>query len=375
MGLKEDLGRLLADIEEAEKRLKPSLIANKNAAAKLMDESIRITNSWSGSYCGYHSELYYGDFEKPPLERRFSVEWGGLHGIPSGYRSREADEVKARIEKIAGFTFSEVESATTEAIDALIPLKDEISVVFAGIQGRSSFEKELEMVRQIEDFEFGSTRGIYIHGNMPKNFMTRDSEAINQGISVAAHLFYQGVAHECETRCASGLDFLSKARLLTRRVQSRMSSSDASSLAVPGAGSGGRVFIGHGRSPLWREMKDFLRESLSLDWEEFNRDSPAGLSTTERLQEMLEKSNFAFLVLTAEDEHRDGTRHARENVVHEAGLFQGRLGFRRAIIVLEEGCDEFSNIHGVGQLRFPAGRISAIFEEARKVLTREGLLK
>jgi predicted nucleotide-binding protein len=39
------------------------------------------------------------------------------------------------------------------------------------------------------------------------------------------------------------------------------------------------------------------------------------------------------------------------NVVHEAGLFQGRLGFTRAIIMLEEGCEEFSNIEGLGQLR------------------------
>ena len=27
--------------------------------------------------------------------------------------------------------------------------------------------------------------------------------------------------------------------------------------------------------------------------------------------------------MTAEDEHADGTKHARENVIHEVGLFQG----------------------------------------------------
>jgi hypothetical protein len=31
----------------------------------------------------------------------------------------------------------------------------------------------------------------------------------------------------------------------------------------------------------------------------------------------------------------------------------GRLGFERAIILLEDGCQEFSNIHGLGQIRFP----------------------
>jgi len=89
---------------------------------------------------------------------------------------------------------------------------------------------------------------------------------------------------------------------------------------------------------------------------------------------MLDAAAIAFLVMTAEDEQTDGTVRARENVVHEAGLFQGRLGFTRAIVVLEEGCQEFSNIHGLGQIRFPKGRIAAAFEEIPKVLEREGLL-
>jgi predicted nucleotide-binding protein len=63
------------------------------------------------------------------------------------------------------------------------------------------------------------------------------------------------------------------------------------------------------------------------------------------------------------------------NVIHEVGLFQGRLGFTKAIVLLEEGCAEFSNIHGLGQLRFPRGNIRAIFEDIRQVLEREGLLE
>ena len=106
----------------------------------------------------------------------------------------------------------------------------------------------------------------------------------------------------------------------------------------------GAVFVGHGRSEQWRVLKDFLKERLNLSFEEFNRVSPAGISTQERLGEMLDKCGFAFLVFTAEDIHGDKTLHARENVVHEAGLFQGRLGWRRAIVLLEQECDEFSNI-------------------------------
>jgi predicted nucleotide-binding protein len=134
------------------------------------------------------------------------------------------------------------------------------------------------------------------------------------------------------------------------------------------------IFIGHGRSAAWRELKDFICERLKLPYDEFNRVSTAGIATTQRLNEMLTSAAFAFLVLTAEDETSDGKQQARMNVIHELGLFQGRLGFGRAIILLEDGCEEFSNIHGLGQIRFPKGNIRDSFEKLREVLEREGIL-
>lgn len=142
-----------------------------------------------------------------------------------------------------------------------------------------------------------------------------------------------------------------------------------------GLGNGGRrIFIGHGRSPIWRELKDFIQDRLSLPWDEFNREVVAGIGTSDRLQTMLNSSSFAFLVMTAEEEHFDSTVHARPNVIHEVGLFQGKLGMRRAIVLLEEGCSEFSNIVGLGQIRFPKGNISVAFEDIRRVLERENVV-
>lgn len=133
----------------------------------------------------------------------------------------------------------------------------------------------------------------------------------------------------------------------------------------------GNIFIGHGRSLVWLQLKDFLAGRLDFDSDEFNAVPVAGRTTVARLQEMLERAWFAFLVMTGEDLHGDGAAHARENVVHEAGLFQGRLGFERAIILLENGCAEFSNIDGLTTIRFPKGDLSPAFEEIRRVLERE----
>ncbi len=137
---------------------------------------------------------------------------------------------------------------------------------------------------------------------------------------------------------------------------------------------GGAIFIGHGRSPVWRELKDFVSERLGLPCVEFNSDSAAGKTTVQRLSEMLDTSCFAFLIMTAEDEHADSTLHARENVIHEVGLFQGRLGFSRAIVMLEVGCSEFSNITGLTHIPYPQGKIMTKCEDIRRVLEREGLI-
>jgi predicted nucleotide-binding protein len=135
-----------------------------------------------------------------------------------------------------------------------------------------------------------------------------------------------------------------------------------------------RVFIGHGNSKLWLELAPFVKDRLKLNYIEFNSEPTAGYATKERLETMLQESTFAFLIMTAEEERADGTIHTRENVIHEIGLFQGKLGFNRAIILFEKGCSEFSNIVGLTQIRFETGNIGSCFEEVRRVLEREEII-
>ena len=121
--------------------------------------------------------------------------------------------------------------------------------------------------------------------------------------------------------------------------------------------------------------KGFYPRPIKLPWDEFNRVPVAGITNIARLSEMLDSASMALLILTAEDEQVDGKTTARMNVIHEAGLFQGRLGFTHANLLLEDGCDEFSNIDGLGQIRFPKENIKASFEEVRLVLEREGIVE
>ena len=201
-----------------------------------------------------------------------------------------------------------------------------------------------------------------LHGINPKDFSSQEIEFYR---ARQANLTAIGNIRNRLTSFATEME----GKLLIRPE------SQESSLPSKSKNGQRRVFIGHGRSHVWKELRDFLEDRLMLSTEEFEKSSSPGMSIKERLEEMLENVSFAFLVMTAEDEHADGSAHARENVIHEVGLFQGRLGFMRAIILLEDGCKEFSNIHGLVQIRFPKEDIEARFEKIRDVLKREGLIE
>jgi hypothetical protein len=46
----------------------------------------------------------------------------------------------------------------------------------------------------------------------------------------------------------------------------------------------------------------------------------------------------------------------------------------KAIILLEDGCETFSNVDGLTQIRFPKGKIEKGFKKVRGVLKRESFI-
>lgn len=131
------------------------------------------------------------------------------------------------------------------------------------------------------------------------------------------------------------------------------------------------VFIGHGHSQQWRDLKDHLHEKHGYQVEAYETGARAGHTIRDILEDMVLKSSFAVLVMTGEDEQINGALRARQNVVHEAGLFQGRLGFPRAILLIEEGIEEFSNVQGIQYIRFSKNNIKETFGEVLATLRRE----
>jgi predicted nucleotide-binding protein len=246
--------------------------------------------------------------------------------------------------------------------------KEALIAVLRGLQGTSSdvyygtLLEEAEKITTVTQREF-----IAVHH--PKQIMTSAlSPALSQGVQTPPHIIVltdllaiQAPAFAC-----------GKLAKVARKTYSYIDRTKKRQAATDRIGT--NVFIGHGRSNCWKDLRDFIRDRLHLPWDEFNRIPIAGTTNIARLSDMLDASAIALIVMTGEDEQMDGELRARMNVIHEAGLFQGRLGFTKAIVLLEKGCEGFSNIEGLGHISFPKDKIGDSFEEIRRVFEREGLI-
>ena len=136
-----------------------------------------------------------------------------------------------------------------------------------------------------------------------------------------------------------------------------------------------RIFIGHGgTSSAWKDLHIHLK-THGLETEAYETGSRAGHTIRDVLEQMLESSTFAILVMTKEDEQPSENEEeprfrARQNVVHEAGLFQGRLGFSRTIILREDDVDLFSNVDGIQYVGFTS-HIRETYGEVLGAIRRE----
>lgn len=340
----------------------------------LEEAAIRVGKAWSGSCLGYHARIYYKGLKPPPPGADFSPEWGMKQAWPieattGDWMEFDPAKVEQLIHEIAGEP--DIEPARHLSTAAVSSFKsrraDILSILTTALAERedgfiASLKEEAEQTRVLVQGEV--VRQWFPSGQL----MSRDSLAVTQGLQTPPHLRVLSeviTLRQGPAACAALAHVARKAGSYLARQQRRSRRSRE---------VGTNVFIGHGHSWLWRELKDFVQDRLRLPWDEFNRVPVAGVTNVARLSEMLDAAGIAFLIMTGEDEQTDGALHARLNVVHEAGLFQGRLGFTRAIVLLEDGCEGFSNIEGLGQIRFPKGNIKAAFDEVRRVLEREDIL-
>ncbi|MFI5914349.1 PfkB family carbohydrate kinase [Dactylosporangium sp. NPDC051541] len=134
------------------------------------------------------------------------------------------------------------------------------------------------------------------------------------------------------------------------------------------------VFLSHDGTPPSLEVREFLASDCGLVVFELDR-SELRKPIADAMRVILNKCSFAVCVLTSDAATSDGHGRADQDVVHQTGVFQGRYGFGRVAMLVEDGCEVFSNAAGLIRLAFSRGQVDATFLEIERMLVREGLLE
>ncbi|HTT84532.1 MAG TPA: TIR domain-containing protein [Rhizomicrobium sp.] len=371
MTIRQELSELGSAIaEELVRAREPELIARINALDTACESAAR---AWSGSNIGYHATVYNAGLQPKSAGMIFSPEWGLMDRWPTHqpdprWRAMDHHEIVGELLRQANIAeLDAIEDSLSRSRDNLSTLREQALSMLSAAVAKRNDEFLSRQLKRAENISITSPNEI-AGALLPQKVWSRDSTAMSQGVALAPHQ-QLGAIVLSNQHTVKELENLERAVRLSAAHLNRMEPMERS-----GRDRATNVVIGHGSSMAWRVLKDFVKDRLNLPHDEFNRVPVAGIPNTIRLTQMLDGAAIAFVVLTGEDEHVDGSVRARQNVIHEAGLFQGRLGFTKAIVMLEDGCEEFSNIEGLGQIRFPKGNIAAAFEEVRRVLEREGII-
>ncbi len=192
---------------------------------KVIDACEKIQNSWSGSFAGWHGRMYFKDFRIPSIHEKFSGEWGDIHGIPDGWEEKQAEEVCAKIEELVDnkFLMNKFEKDINELRKGIKKFHTEVNIIFSSFNFDKNLLKEKNLFDQIETFKFGKTKAFFIKNEIPGTIMTRDTEAMRQGICMAAWLYYEGVAFEGKSIYKSVNNFLDLLDRLIRQLEIKLS--------------------------------------------------------------------------------------------------------------------------------------------------------
>ncbi len=128
------------------------------------------------------------------------------------------------------------------------------------------------------------------------------------------------------------------------------------------------VFISHGRASDWSEVQAYIEKDIRLETRELAQEPNGGDTVGAKLERVAATCDSAVIVMTGDDLDAEGLARARENVMHEIGYFQGKLGSKRVCLLHEDGVSIPSNLAGIVYVSFPKGHIAAALSTLRREL-------
>ena len=379
----EELISLAERLEKAEEPIR-SPWANESLGS--LEKAIRIAESaWSGSWLGYHARVYHEEMEPLPAGTKFQPEWGlftgeGVDNPSTGRWNKYSREDVLRFirERARNPDLGPLREASAKAARRHREAREALAPELENLLSRPGGDAILESLAAKVSESVILAEEDFLKKWAPRKVpASKDEIAKAEGLVAPPHLLVKaevwairhpfmvcGELAKTLRWLASHLGGLEKKSPEARPAANPDARMPAKSEALA-------IVVGHGKSPLWKPLRDRIAEVIRLPCHGFQQVPLPGLGTMAAMLEVMPKSRFAILVLTREDVETEGELATQLNIVRLAGLFQGRLGFTRVLLLLEECATLLPGVKDLPLLVFPEGNPLAVWPKILAILENE----
>ena len=249
MSISKELLRIANQLSKYEDYHSPELYAIEKAANT-------VGRSWSGSWLGYHSRVYYADFQLLPAGTAFSKSWGSntSKNTRGNWKEYTSEEVVDFIHEQAGnSSLRQCTFASKEAAEAFEKARQStLSLVHANYDLESN-KFLANLATKIESLEI-STEDNFIKTRTPSNkIVSRDIRALEEGLVAPPHIQVLSITHATKAPFQSCKDVKKQIVSLVNHIQNLENRTNQEDKI------GNKIFIGHGRSLHWLKTQRFYK--------------------------------------------------------------------------------------------------------------------
>jgi len=233
-----------------------------------------IGKSSSGSWLGYQANVYYRNFEPPPAGAHFNVEFGTAVGYRDWLEHTGQEVFDLIVDASARLALEAAEQEADIGLAHVNCVKADTSSILTVYLSEHEDTFVRRLADEIESIKVLSAAEIANDRSPKRQVITQDMRAVQQGIWAPAHIKVQARVTAAHQPAAHSRELAAKLDKLAAHM-ARVAKKE-----IRVANVGTNVFIGYGRSPVWRDLKDFVKDRLRLPYDEFNRVPVGGLRTS-----------------------------------------------------------------------------------------------
>jgi len=138
---------------------------------KVSEFSSRYEDAWAGNWVE-HTNLYRFNFNATQDE---------LRSLTDG-------DIKRDLHQVSGVNLDAFRTEIPPISKKFFALKDFVVTELALILDMDTFNKEIELLKQVESFKWGAEPGSYIRLRRPQRIMTDDPFILNRGLQTPPHI-------------------------------------------------------------------------------------------------------------------------------------------------------------------------------------------